>query len=629
MNYCQNRSTMLFLLLTFLCLPAFALAGAGNDDVNVETTVDLLVEGFESNTFPPLEWVKIHVGSSWSWTRTGSAANTGSYSALMNYSSGAAQDDYLVTPALDFSYNIAPKVSWYEEEAYWADRGGVHYIMVSTTSQSDPAAFTVVSEMTPANHTIGGFGGTPIEVDLSAYAGMPEVYVAFRYTGAHSDRWYIDDIKVFELVGAGGDVTPSAVYPSGVSYNDGNSFSPSADIYNNGTDTAELDVTMEILESGSVVYSENSHIDSLPSDGTVNVAFPLYTVSEGHLIEIRCTTTMDGDEIPGNDTRSVYNTAYTQPHIPMGLLFTNAGCGPCVSANQTLDNYIPTQGNDVALARIHVWWPGSDSMYNANSAQSQDMVAYYGVSGVPAFFIDGMESGNIVGDYNAAKLIKSPNSIELFFNDETDELTVKVHNIEMMQPIENLKLRAYVTEDNVYYAGGNGETHHNQAMRHIWPDVDGLDCPTTMGTHTFVIDAPLVQSWNYDNLRATVYLQDMDTNKMLQSGTEFLSDIDDALSPVGDQVVAASSLKANYPNPFNPSTTIKFSMLQEDHAEVAVYAVDGTRVATLISEIKSAGDHSVVWNGKDSSGSSVASGAYFYRLTTPSFSETRVMTLIK
>ena len=88
-------------------------------------------------------------------------------------------------------------------------------------------------------------------------------------------------------------------------------------------------------------------------------------------------------------------------------------------------------------------------------------------------------------------------------------------------------------------------------------------------------------------------------------------------------------LDANYPNPFNPSTTISFNLPREEQVEIAVYAVDGARIATLASEVMTAGDHQVVWMGKDSSGASVASGAYFYRLTTPGYSETRVMTLIK
>lgn len=633
MGRCHRHPAAILVLFALLCLPALAFAGIGNDEINAETNVDLMFESFEAPVSVPSGWHKIHLGPTYGWSRTSVTSNSGNYCMYVTPgANGQVQDEYLVTSALDFTYHIAPKVGWYEEESFWYDRGGVHQIMVSTTSQTNPDAFEVVAEMTPANHTIGGFGGTQIEVDLSAYAGESTVYVAFRYFGEHADYWFIDDVKVFELVGAGGDVTPSAVNPGEVSYNNGDTFTPSASIYNNGTDPADVDVTMEILESGTLVYSEMTYISGLASDATQVVSFPDFTVNEGHLIELRCTTDMEGDQIPANDTRSVFNYAYTQQHVPMGLLFTNAGCGPCVSANQTLDNYYPTQGNDVSLARVHVSWPGTDIMYNANPGQSNSMVTDYGVGGVPAMFIDGLDggsSGNFVSMFTQRKQLKSPMRVELSFNDETDELTVKVHNVEMMRDIENFKMRAFITEDNVYYAGGNGETHHHQAMRYIFPDTDGLDCPTTLGTHTWVLDTPLTGSWTYDNLRATVYLQDMDSRIMLQSGTEFLKDIDDGVSAVGDQVVSAYKLNSNYPNPFNPSTTISFNLPRNEHVEVSVYAIDGTKVATLVNETMSEGGHQVVWMGKDSNGASVASGAYLYRLTTPSFSETRVMTLLK
>jgi len=633
MNCCHNRSSIMLLLLIVLCLPAFALAGAGTEEINVDTNVDLLFESFESFILP-VGWHKIHLGASYSWGGTPARSQSGNRSIYCRDGSpGSVQDEYLVTPALDFTYNISPNVGWYESQNDWMSRGGTHYIMVSTTSQTDPNAFEVVAEMTPANHTIPGFGAEMQEVSLAAYAGMSNVYVAFRYTGDDADDWYIDDVKVFELVGAGGDVSPTSVTPEGVSYNDGEMFTPRATVYNNGSEAATFDVTMQILESGTEVFSSTVTVTDLASDATQNLVFDQFTVAEGNLIELRCTTYMEDDQIPANDSRSAFNTAYTQPHIPMGILFTNAGCGPCVAANQTLDSYIPTQGNDVALARIHVSWPGTDAIYNANSAQSNTMVSDYGVSGVPSFFVDGEDGGyssNFVPAYTAAKALKSPMSIELLFDDDADELTVKVHVVEMMQDIPNLKLRAYVTEDNVYYAGSNGETHHFQAMRHIWPNTDGLDVPTTLGTHTFVISAPLSGSWIYDRLRATVYLQDMDSRKILQAGTDFLTEIDDLeLVAVDDQMVSAYRLNANYPNPFNPSTTISFNLPREEQVEISVYSVDGARVATLASEVMTEGDHQVVWMGKDSTGASVASGAYFYRLTTPSYSETRVMTLIK
>ncbi len=633
MNCCHNRPIFLLLAFALMCVPAMALAGSGMEGISVEPKVDLMFESFEGGAFVPLGWYKIHLGDTYSWSKTNAGSQSGASCAyIRNGYNGHPQDEYLVTSALDFSLNISPKLGWYEEEVNWSTRGGTHYIMVSTTSQTDPAAFEVVSEMTPANHTVTGFGTDMVEVDLSAYGGMSTVYVAFRYVGEYSDYWFIDDVKVFELAGAGGDVTPTALSPEGLSFNDGDTFAPTADIYNNGVNPAELDAVMKIFESGAEVYSESLHITDLASDQTEVLTFPEYTVTGGHLIEMRCTTFMDGDELPGNDTRTVYNTAYTQQHIPLGMLFTNAGCSYCVAAVQTLDAYYPGQGNDISLSRVHVSWPGVDPMYSANSAQSNTMVSDYGVTGAPTMFVDGIDAGlysHYVALYEQRKVIKSPMTIDLTFDDDADQLTVKVNISEMMLPVENFKLFAHITEDAIYYAGSNGETIHNQVMRHIWNDTNGLDCPITLGTHTFVIDTPLNGSWVYDNLRATVYVQDMDSRIVMQSGSRFLRNIDDVVSPVGEQVTSAYKLNANYPNPFNPSTTISFSLPRDEKVEISVYALDGARVATLVNQTMTQGDHQVMWLGKDTAGASVASGAYFYRLVTPTYSETRVMTLVK
>jgi len=74
------------------------------------------------------------------------------------------------------------------------------------------------------------------------------------------------------------------------------------------------------------------------------------------------------------------------------------------------------------------------------------------------------------------------------------------------------------------------------------------------------------------------------------------------------------NLETNYPNPFNPSTTIKYSLSYDTHVELTIYDVKGRLVRRLISGVEKAGEHSVTWNGKDESGQSVSSGVYFCML---------------
>lgn len=90
-----------------------------------------------------------------------------------------------------------------------------------------------------------------------------------------------------------------------------------------------------------------------------------------------------------------------------------------------------------------------------------------------------------------------------------------------------------------------------------------------------------------------------------------------------------TKLKGNYPNPFNPETTISFSLKESGNAELKVYNAKGQLVRTLAKGTMDAGEHRLVWDGRDDRGSSVASGIYFYRLMTKNYQETKKMILMK
>lgn len=74
------------------------------------------------------------------------------------------------------------------------------------------------------------------------------------------------------------------------------------------------------------------------------------------------------------------------------------------------------------------------------------------------------------------------------------------------------------------------------------------------------------------------------------------------------------SIGVNVPNPFNPSTTIAFSLPAAGTADLRVYDVTGRLVSTLVDEPKDAGLHEVRWDGRDSGGIPVANGVYLVRL---------------
>ena len=100
--------------------------------------------------------------------------------------------------------------------------------------------------------------------------------------------------------------------------------------------------------------------------------------------------------------------------------------------------------------------------------------------------------------------------------------------------------------------------------------------------------------------------------------------------PDGLSLPGKYALLANYPNPFNPSTTLQFELPQGDKVSLIVYDLTGREIRSLISSELPAGRHRVVWNGRDGRGHGVATGVYFYRIITGSgFTSTRKMVFMK
>jgi plastocyanin len=86
----------------------------------------------------------------------------------------------------------------------------------------------------------------------------------------------------------------------------------------------------------------------------------------------------------------------------------------------------------------------------------------------------------------------------------------------------------------------------------------------------------------------------------------------------------AFRLRQNFPNPFNPSTTISFDIPSPTHVSIKVYNLIGEMIATIADENMSAGSYSMVWNA-----ASIPSGVYFYRLNAGQFTQTRKLMVLK
>ena len=110
---------------------------------------------------------------------------------------------------------------------------------------------------------------------------------------------------------------------------------------------------------------------------------------------------------------------------------------------------------------------------------------------------------------------------------------------------------------------------------------------------------------NYEEVWAAYLFKTADENNLTPSASDFM-------------------LYQNHPNPFNPTTEIRYEVLEAAHIRLVVYDITGREVARLVDGIKEAGRHKVVFDGR-----SLASGVYIYKLVAEEFQQSMRMILAK
>ena len=99
-------------------------------------------------------------------------------------------------------------------------------------------------------------------------------------------------------------------------------------------------------------------------------------------------------------------------------------------------------------------------------------------------------------------------------------------------------------------------------------------------------------------------------------------------SAAGEDLIV-NDIISNYPNPFNPTTTISFDLAKDSNVILDIFNIKGQKIYTLVNEHLNAGYHNITWNGLDNSGKKVSSGIFFYRFKTNEYSKTKKMMMLK
>lgn len=166
---------------------------------------------------------------------------------------------------------------------------------------------------------------------------------------------------------------------------------------------------------------------------------------------------------------------------------------------------------------------------------------------------------------------------------------------------------------------------------------------STTGTNpndfTFISGADYIEApveWTEFNYSLANYAgQDIHVGIQCLSDDAFIFFVDDVIinGPVSNEddvtPVYTTELKGNFPNPFNPVTTIRYSVKENSPVTIDIFNVKGQRVRRLVNDTLNAGEHTVVWNGTDDTGRSVSSGIYYFKMNAGKYSSTKKMIMMK
>lgn len=241
-------------------------------------------------------------------------------------------------------------------------------------------------------------------------------------------------------------------------------------------------------------------------------------------------------------------------------------------------------------------------------------IASYGTSNIEIADFDGDGDKDILSTgYDSDELILIKNQGDLVFSDEeiitrqTEGFVVMDYENDGDKDIVTMNRRLETNGITVFLNDGLGNFITRENC--YFPHADGV--PWSIIASDFDLDGRT-------DIAITSTSDSLYVLYNLGGGTVGIRDQEITEAPT------SFSLSQNFPNPFNPTTTIQYSLPQAGNVTLKIYNLLGEEVRTLIEDYKQAGKHSVQFNA-----SQIASGIYFYRLQAGSFVETKKMILIK
>lgn len=362
-------------------------------------------------------------------------------------------------------------------------------------------------------------------------------------------------------------------------------------------------------------------------------------------------------------------TAATGTKRPLMEEFTGAWCGWCPDGKYLLDS-LEALHPDVVIASIHA---GGGASYAMEIPSGVEIAAahcpFYPAGSIDRNHYDGEAMVGFTRDLWHSRMadeMLASTPLDLHLETTYDEgarlLDVNVTANFVNYAAGDLRLTVYIVEDSVtgtgtaynqvnylntvvghpYYGAGNpiiGYVHRH-VLRAVptptWGDASVIQPQMAPGDtfETTYASIPINASWDADQIHVIAFVSYHDpdpTRRQVLNATEVRMYDGTVIVNVDDPDAHPSqvALIGNFPNPFNPTTEIRYRLAETDQVALRVFNVLGQEVRSLVNGRESGGLKTVLWDGKDNKGNNVSSGVYVYRLEAGGRVFSRKMLLIK
>lgn len=366
-----------------------------------------------------------------------------------------------------------------------------------------------------------------------------EVVLAFVTYNDFGNNLYIDNITAGLKIQNDVAVTSINNIRPGTTYLPSNSnvtIKPKVNITNFGYTATIADSVSVILNIWTLSYLDTFVIPTaIPSGGTYEVTFDSVTISPGSQVNLQAYTKFRLDTLRNNDT--IYQFSNYVAGVKRKVFFqefTSATSSSAASNNIFLNAFLAENSDNVTSIKYHrgVPPPGTDSMYLADTIQSDSMRLYYNTFQVPSTIVDGRHlvqvlyslDSNLIRPYNARINEGTPVSVQvsdsLLPSGDTILSTVTVNNMYNLSPEGSYRLKLNVVERYKKYVPmppGWFDSTFIDIFRDAVPGILGISVSASQGIQTYQFKFYVQPGWNYSNIYTIAYLQNETNREILNS----------------------------------------------------------------------------------------------------------------